>query len=93
VKITRTVVPAASAVTNSILKIKRGVLINGVVASPGQLVEVSTCEAFEFAQRQLVEDATQDEVDAATTILASGTIDLMAPGVKMKLIPGEVWGR
>lgn len=65
-------------VENFILKTTAAFALCGELVPAGALIEVSRDEATNLKARNLAVDATQEGVDTADKIIASGTIDSAA---------------
>jgi hypothetical protein len=58
-----------------ILKVLIMTMIKGDAVKEGSLIEVSRDEAANFVRRGVAREATEEEVAAATHIIATGTVD------------------
>ena len=62
-------------VKNKVVRITGTVAIGGQVRRPGAIVEASLTEANDLIRRGKAVAATEAEVEAAETVIATGTID------------------
>ena len=58
-----------------ILFVLKMTMIKGDAVKEGSLIEVSPAEAANFKPRGIAREATEEEVAAATQIIATGTVD------------------
>ena len=89
-KIERTV---SLTISNVIIKLTAAVAICGDVRRPGELIEASETEAKGLILRGKAIAATQAEVDGATTIIATGTIDRPTGPDPLTWQAAAAWGR
>ncbi len=89
-KIERTV---TLSVTNTIVKIAQSVAMSGEIAKPGTLFEVSANEARDLISRGKAVAASDAEVENATSIRATGTIDAPSGPDPLTWRSAAAWGR
>jgi len=80
-------------VKNTIIKLTGTVAISGQVRVPGTIVEASQTEAKELILRGKANPATQEDVDGAATIIATGTIDSPTGPDPLTWQAAAAWGR
>lgn len=80
-------------VTNKIVKIVGVLAIGGLIRKPGEIIEASLTEANDLIRRGKAVAATEAEVDAAETIVATGTIDQPTGPDALTWRAAAAWGR
>ena len=89
-QITRTV---TLSVTNTVVKITQSVAMSGEIAKAGTMFEVSANEARDLIYRGKAVAATEAEVEEATSIRATGTIDAPSGPDPLTWRAAAAWGR
>lgn len=80
-------------IKNTIVKLTGVVAIGGQIRRPGELIEASESEAKGLILRGKAVAATQEDVDGAPTIMATGTVDRPTGPDPLTWQAAATWGR